>query len=76
MTAVCRSLCQGEEPHRVEVGAQALPLIVSCLEENDAELCRLTLETILSLVMPHDKATELNITFSEITLKQPEVTIG
>ncbi|KAI6646193.1 hypothetical protein LOD99_9400 [Oopsacas minuta] len=67
-----RSLSQSEEGYRVEVGAQALPHIVSCLEEKDSELCILTLEAILGLIAA-DKTSELNVTFSEIVLKQPEV---
>ena len=68
-----RSLSQSEEGYRVEVGAQALPHIVSCLEERDQELCQLTLEAILGLIGTPDRGSELNVTFSEIVLKQTEV---
>ena len=57
----------------MEVGAQALPHIVSCLEERDQELCQLTLEAILGLIGTSDGGSELNLTFSEIVLKQAEV---
>ena len=57
----------------MEVGAQALPLIVSCLEERDPELCLLTLEAILGIIGTRDQSTELNCTFSEIVLKKLEV---
>ena len=70
---MCRSLSQSEEGYRVEVGAQALPHIVSCLEERDQELCQLTLEAILGLIGTSDGGSELNLTFSEIVLKQAEV---
>ena len=67
-----RSLSQSEEDYRVEVGAQALSHIVSCLEERDPELCQLTLEAILGLIGTPGRS-ELNLTFSEIVLKQTEV---
>ena len=57
----------------MEVGAQALPLIVSCLEERDPELCLLTLEAIMGLIGTRDQSSELNNTFSEIVLKNQEV---